>query len=29
MNFTPYAHQAAGIEWILTRPACALLWGMG
>lgn len=29
MKFTPYAHQAAGIEWITTRPACALLWGMG
>ena len=29
MNFTPYPHQQAGIEWILQRPACALLWGMG
>lgn len=29
MNFTPYPHQRAGIEWILQRPACALLWGMG
>ena len=29
MNFTPYPHQRAGIEWILRRPACALLWGMG
>ena len=28
-NFTPYAHQAAGIEWITARPACALFWGMG
>ena len=28
-NFTPYAHQAAGIEWIVDRPACALFWGMG
>ena len=27
--FTPYPHQAAGIEWITERPACALLWGMG
>ena len=27
--FTPYPHQAAGIEWITDRPACALLWGMG
>ena len=29
MNFTPYPHQRAGIDWILQRPACALLWGMG
>ena len=29
MNFTPYPHQRAGIEWILQRPACALFWGMG
>lgn len=29
MNFTPYPHQAAGIEWILQRPACALFWSMG
>ena len=28
-TFTPYPHQAAGIDWILSRPACALLWGMG
>lgn len=28
-TFTPYPHQAAGIQWILDRPACALLWGMG
>ena len=28
-SFTPYAHQAAGIEWITARPACALFWGMG
>ena len=27
--FTPYRHQSAGIEWIVQRPACALLWGMG
>ena len=27
--FTPYAHQQAGIDWILQRPASALLWGMG
>ena len=29
MNFTPYPHQTAGIEWVLLRPACALFWGMG
>ena len=29
MDFTPYPHQRAGIEWIANRPACALLWGMG
>lgn len=29
MTFTPYKHQAAGIDWIVERPACALLWGMG
>lgn len=28
-NFTPYPHQAAGINWIIERPACALFWGMG
>lgn len=28
-DFTPYPHQAAGIDWIVKRPACALLWGMG
>ena len=28
-SFTPYPHQRAGIEWIIDRPACALLWGMG
>ena len=27
--FTPYPHQQAGIDWICSRPACALLWGMG
>ena len=27
--FTPYPHQRAGIDWIIDRPACALLWGMG
>lgn len=29
MNFTPYPHQDAGINWIIDHPACALLWGMG
>jgi len=29
VNFKPYPHQQAGIDWILDRPACALLWGMG
>lgn len=28
-SFTPYPHQEAGIDWIIDRPACALLWGMG
>lgn len=29
MNFKPYPHQKAGIDWIIEHPACALLWGMG
>ena len=29
MNFTPYPHQRAGIDWVIERPACALFWGMG
>ena len=29
MNFSPYQHQQAGIDWIIERPASALLWGMG
>lgn len=29
MNFTPYPHQAAGIDWITDHPAAGLLWGMG
>lgn len=29
MNFTPYPHQRAGIDWVIEHPACALLWGMG
>ena len=28
-TFTPYPHQAAGIKWIESHPACALFWGMG
>ena len=28
-EFKPYPHQKAGIDWIIDRPACALLWGMG
>lgn len=24
-----YAHQRAGVEWIINRPACSLFWGMG
>lgn len=28
-TFTPYPHQEAGIDWILSRPASCLLWGMG
>lgn len=29
MNFTPYPHQDAGINWIIEHPASALFWGMG
>ncbi len=29
MNFTPYLHQQAGINWIIDHPACALFWSMG
>ena len=29
MNFTPYPHQQAGINWIIEHPAAGLLWGMG
>lgn len=29
MNFIPYQHQRAGINWIIDHTACALLWGMG
>ena len=28
-NFKPYPHQDAGIDWIISRDACALFWGMG
>lgn len=28
-TFNPYPHQVAGISWIIDRPACALIWGMG
>lgn len=28
-KFNPYPHQAAGIDWIISHPACALFWGMG
>lgn len=29
MNFMPYTHQQAGIDWIIKNRACALFWGMG
>ena len=29
MDFVPYPHQQAGIDWITDRPACALFWSMG
>ena len=29
MNFTPYPHQQAGIDWIVKNPSCALFWSMG
>jgi len=28
-TFTPYPHQAAGIDWITEHPAAGLFWGMG
>ena len=28
-TFKPYPHQEAGVEWILSHPACGLIWGMG
>lgn len=28
-TFSPYPHQAAGIDWLTERPAAALFWGMG
>lgn len=27
--FTPYPYQQAGIDWIISKPACGLFWGMG
>lgn len=27
--FSPYPHQKAGVEWILSHSACGLIWGMG
>lgn len=29
MNFKPYTHQRAGIDWIIDHPAAGLFWGMG
>lgn len=29
ITFKPYPHQAAGIDWIINRPAAALFWSMG
>lgn len=29
MKFNPYPFQAAGIEWLVSKHACALFWGMG
>lgn len=29
INFKPYPHQEAGIQWITAKPYSALLWGMG
>lgn len=29
MDFTPYPHQQAGIDWIIDKPAACLFWGMG
>ena len=29
MSFTPYPHQAAGIDWIIRHEAAGLFWGMG
>lgn len=29
MDFTPYPHQQAGIDWIVDKPAACLFWGMG
>ena len=29
MNFMPYPHQQAGIDWIIKHRASGLFWGMG
>lgn len=29
MQYMPYPHQRAGINWIIEHPAAALFWGMG
>ena len=29
MEYKPYKHQQAGIDWLTSKPACALFWGMG
>lgn len=28
-KFVPYKYQQAGIDWIISKPACGLFWGMG
>ena len=29
MNFIPYRHQQAGIDFVIKNPAAALFWSMG
>lgn len=29
MQFVPYPHQQAGIDWVINHNASALFWGMG